>query len=157
LRYQAAQFSRPLRRHLLRRRHHLPLRRAIDTTSLGASAASLDTALSLSPSPTPSLGDPAFGHDAAGGVSIVVPNPNPIAPSPTSSPTLSLHTTCTRCVILLPSRPPSQGSKSSSHLGRACKAGRPTTSHQLAAWRHGARGGTALVDLTKNVSLISQH
>jgi hypothetical protein len=53
---------------------------------------------------------------------------NPIAPSPTSSPTPSLRTACTRCVILLPSRPPSRGSKSGSRLGRACKAGRPAGS-----------------------------
>jgi hypothetical protein len=83
--------------------------------SLGASVASLDNALSLSPSPTPFLGDPAFGLDAAGGVPIVVPDPitilDPVASSPTSSLTPSLGVACTRCVILLPSRLRSQGSK----------------------------------------------
>jgi hypothetical protein len=107
LRRQATQFSRPLRRRL-------PLHRAIDAASLGATTFSLNTtpSLSPSPSPTPSLGDPAFGLDAAGGVPIVIPNPiivaipDPIAPSPTSSLTPSLHTACTRCVIVLPSQPP---------------------------------------------------
>jgi hypothetical protein len=86
-----------------------------DAASLGASVASLDNALSLSPSPTPFLGDPAFGLDAAGGVPIVVPDPitilDPVASSPTSSLTPSLRVACTRCVILLPSRLRSQGSK----------------------------------------------
>jgi hypothetical protein len=108
---QAARFSRPLCHRLPLRRRRLPLHRAIDTTSLGASAASLDTAPSLSPSPTPSFGDPAFSLDAVGGVPIVVPNsvavPDLVAPSPTSSPTPSLCTACTRCMILLPPRPPS--------------------------------------------------
>jgi hypothetical protein len=62
---------------------------AINTTSLGASAASLNA----TPSPTPSPGDHAFGLDAAGGVPVVIPDP--VALSPTSSLTLSLHTACT--------------------------------------------------------------
>jgi hypothetical protein len=102
---QPAQFSRPLRRCLPRRR--LPLRRAIDVASLKASAASLTA--TPSPSPTPSLGDPAFSLDAACGVPVVVSDlvaiPDSVAPSLTSSPTPSLCTAYMRCVILLPSRP----------------------------------------------------
>jgi hypothetical protein len=127
LRRQAAQFSHPLRRCL-------PLCHTIDATSLGASAASLDTAPLLSPSSTPSLGDPAFDLDTAGGVPIVVPDP--VVPSPTSL-TPSLRIACTRCVILLASRLPSRGSKSGSHLGRACKAGwQHLTSWQLGGTTH---------------------
>jgi hypothetical protein len=106
LRRQAARFSRPLCRCL-------PLRRAVDAASHGASPTSLNTASSLSPSPTPSLGDLAFGLNATGGVPIVIPDliavgvPDPVTPTPTSSLNPSLYTACTRSVILLPSWPPS--------------------------------------------------
>jgi hypothetical protein len=113
-------------------------------SSLDVDAASLDTTPSLSPSPTPSLGDPAFILNAIGGVSVVALDP--ILPSPTSSPTPSLCTACTRCVILLPSQSSSRGSKSGSRLDRACKAGRLAASHQLATWRRDTCGGTAPAD-----------